>query len=123
MGACSMGSIRTLGSKGTLFMDFRYAGQRLREYTVLPDTPANRKRLQKALDRIETEIALGSFDYAKTFGKTLPTEAKDGQPEIGADSADAVASQKPRTASTPLFRDFADTWFTENEVQWRRSYR
>ena len=36
--------------------------------------PPNRKRLQKALDRIETEIALGSFDYAKTFGKPLPQE-------------------------------------------------
>jgi integrase len=118
-----MGSIRTLVSKGTLFMDFRYAGRRLREYTVLPDTPSNRNRLHKALDRIETEIALGNFDYAKTFGKPLPTEEKDGQPESGADSAEAVPSPNPRTASTPLFRDFADTWFTENEVQWRRSYR
>lgn len=69
-----MGSIRRLESKGTLFLDFRYAGQRLREYTALPDTPTNRKRLQKALDRIEAEIALGSFDYQKTFGKPLPVK-------------------------------------------------
>ena len=47
-----MGSIRRLDSKGTLFLDFRYAGQRLREYTALADTPMNRKRLQKALDRV-----------------------------------------------------------------------
>lgn len=63
-----MGSIRKLPTKGTLFMDFRFQGQRLREYTLLADTPANRKRLQKVLDRIEGEIALGTFDYEKTFG-------------------------------------------------------
>lgn len=60
-----MGSIRRLESKGTLFLDFRYAGQRLREYTTLPDTSANRKRLLKVLERIEGEIALGAFDYQK----------------------------------------------------------
>ena len=60
-----MGSIRRLESKGTLFLDFRYAGQRLREYTTLPDTSANRKRLLKVLERIEGEIALSAFDYQK----------------------------------------------------------
>ena len=68
-----MGSIRCMVTKGTLFMDFRYGGKRLREYTMLPDNPTNRKRLQKALDRIESEIAVGTFDYAKTFGKPLST--------------------------------------------------
>ena len=69
-----MGSIRRQESKGTLFMDFRFAGQRLREYTSLADTPTNRKRLLKALDRIEADIALGAFDYQKTFGKPLPVD-------------------------------------------------
>lgn len=100
-------------------MDFRYAGQRLREYTVLPDTPANRKRLQKALDRIEGDIALGIFDYQKTFGKPLPaTLAEAGAPE--------PSNQLPSAGSrngTPLFRDFAEQWFAEAEVAWRRSYR
>ena len=47
-----MGSVRQLSGRGTLFLDFRYLGQRCREYTALPDTPANRKRLEKALARI-----------------------------------------------------------------------
>lgn len=118
-----MGSIRVRTETGALFMDFKYQGRRLREQTAMSDTPANRKRLQKALDRIETEIALGSFDYAKTFGKPLPSGEKVSQLETAADAAGAVASPNPRPASTPLFRNFADQWFTENEVQWRRSYR
>lgn len=114
-----MGSIRSLASKGTLFMDFRCAGQRLREYTVLSDTPANRKRLQKALDRIETEITLGSFDYAKTFGKPMPSD-KTAEAEMTS-KAGAMISLHPN--GTPLFRVFAELWFTEVEVSWRRSYR
>jgi len=40
---------------------------RCREYTKLEDTPANRKRMQKVLDRIEQTIADGSFAYATFF--------------------------------------------------------
>jgi integrase len=46
-----------------LFIDFRYRSQRCRELTALADSPANRKRLQKLLDRIEAEIAAGTFNY------------------------------------------------------------
>ena len=54
-----MGSIRVRAETGALFMDFKYHGKRLREQTAMADTPANRKRLQKALDRVESEIADG----------------------------------------------------------------
>ena len=112
-----MASIRRHETKGTLFMDFRYAGQRLREYTMLPDTPANRKRLQKALDRIEGEIALGGFDYAKTFGKPL-TSAKSASQE----DADQELVPAANPDATPLFSLFAELWFSEVQVTWRRSY-
>lgn len=112
-----MGSIRVRPENGALFMDFKHQGRRLREQTTLPDTPANRKRLQKALDRIETEIALGSFDYPKTFGKALPS----GKSEEAEEQAGVATSN--RASSTPLFRAFAEQWFAEVEVTWRRSYR
>lgn len=96
-GGCSMGSIRVQPTKGTLFMDFRLNGKRVREYTALPITPPNRKRLQKALDRIETEIALGSFDYAKTFGKPLPQERA---PEAD-DAPQAAGTGSPASAGSP----------------------
>lgn len=116
-----MGSIRRRPESGLLFLDFKYLGQRLREQTALPDTEANRKRLQKALERIEGEIALGAFDYEKTFGKPLP--AKSGQTDSEASSNDAESAQPTTRTGTPLFKDFADMWFAECEVSWRRSYR
>jgi integrase len=64
-----VGSIRRRPESGLLFLDFKYLGQRLREQTALPDTEPNRKRLQKALERIEGEIALGTFDYGEDLRK------------------------------------------------------
>jgi integrase len=116
-----MGSIRALSSKGTLFIDFRFRGRRLREYTLLPDTAQNRKRLQKVLDRIETEIALGAFDYEKTFGKPLPSDSVAEPDQVA--SGVGTPRSGPQSAETPTFEAFAHTWYAENEVQWRRSYR
>ena len=115
-----MGSIRCLASKGTLFMDFRLGAQRLREYTTLPDSAPNRKRLQKALDRIESEIALGTFDYVKTFGKPLASaEVDDTSKPDGA----LLAAKPAGGQSGPTLQAFAEQWYSESEIMWRRSYR
>jgi integrase len=106
-----MGNVRVRPETGLLFLDFRFAGKRLREQTTLPNTPANVKRLNKVMEKIEQDIALGTFDYAKTFGKELVA------------SAPAELQATPTTASTPLFREFAEQWFLEVEVTWRRSYK
>lgn len=116
-----MSSIRNRPETGQLFMDFKLNGVRMREQTALPDTVANRKRLQKVLDRIEGEIALGGFDYEKTFGKPLPTKTTDDEPVVGA-GASALTLLPTSKTNTPLFRDFANQWFMETEVSWRRSY-
>jgi len=117
-----MASIRRHEIKGTLFMDFRYAGIRLREYTELPDNIANRKRLQKALDKIETDIALGTFDYEKTFGKPLPQRDAKDAPNSAELSPTVLAAQQVAVQS-PVFQEFANQWFGETEITWRRSYK
>lgn len=116
-----MGSVRVRPETGLLFLDFKYQGQRMREQTALPDTPTNRKRLQKALDRIEAEIALGSFDYQKTFGKPLPVKKSAAAAADEANASEAVT--RTSATGTPLFREFAEQWFDEAQVSWRRSYR
>ncbi len=122
-----MGSVRLLNGRGTLFMDFRYAGSRCREYTALTDTPANRKRLEKALAKIESDIASGTFDYAKTFpgSKVLGAAALSANSRA-ADSRDSgvtvAGTSTPAPTATPLFSLFAEQWFTEHKVEWRRSH-
>lgn len=44
-----MPNVRVHKPNGMLFFDFRYQGVRCREYTVLPDTAANRKSSFNAL--------------------------------------------------------------------------
>jgi integrase len=117
-----MGSVRVLSGRGTLFLDFRYEGERCREYTALHDTAANRKRLEKALQAIEQEIAAGTFDYEKRF----PGSKRPAKPAVAVavSAPDAAASTVNSTnaVATPPFRTFADTWLTNHTVEWRRSH-
>lgn len=122
-----MASIRARKDNGMLFLDFRYQDVRCREQTALTDTAANRKRLQKVLDRIEADIAAGTFDYRRFFPGSKNAAKFDPAHGgmVGSATAAVVAlpSAAASVASTPRFKDFAETWFAEKEVEWRRSYR
>jgi integrase len=117
-----MPSVRA--NNGRLFFDFRYGGKRCREYTLLEDTPANRARVEKVLKRIVEEIARGTFDYAKAFpsGMHAPPAAAPPvvfmPPEPG-EPATVAADRGP----VPTLAAFAQTWFEEMSVGWRRTYR
>lgn len=104
-----MGQVRVKKETSKLYFDFAYLKKRCKEYTALPDTAANRKKLQKVLERIELEIALGQFEYGKYFpnSKMLPKIEK------------AKAQLRPGYTKTPLFKDFAETWYQEFLPTWR----
>lgn len=109
-----MGSIRAKPN-GTLFFDFRYLGLRCREFTALQDGPANRKRLELVMDKIEAEILLGQFDYGQYFPNSKQL------PEIRL-KENREALRLP-TSGIPTLAQFASTWAAEKEVDWRASYR
>ncbi|MFN7611595.1 MAG: Arm DNA-binding domain-containing protein, partial [bacterium] len=124
-----MASIRVRKETGLLFFDFRFRGQRCREQTLLQDTPANRKRLEKALAKIEADIAAGTFDYAATFpgsrnipaGEPRPAPAAPpGTPAMPTSAPAAAASAAASPA--PTFKDFTATWLSEHQIEWRRSH-
>lgn len=106
-----MASIRA--RNGKLVVDFQYMGQRCREQTVLKDTPANRRKLLQAMEKIEAEITLGTFDYGKYFPKSKKAQLFSANKE----RIEAVRSD------VPLFEDFANTWFYERKIEWRESYQ
>ena len=98
---------------GKLFFDFRYRDKRCREQTALDNTPANRKKLEAILKRIEAEITLGTFEYHKYFPNSPKAQEFTQQAEL----------QRSRQAhDTPLFSEFCETWMDEMRVQWRKSH-
>lgn len=122
-----MGSIRTLSGRGTLFIDFRFDGRRCREYTALADTAANRKRLQRALAAIESEIARGTFVYATYFPDSRATPVvTDARPAATSQttSGESSTGEPPMSSvpEAPSLRTFADQWMRDHEVEWRRSH-
>jgi integrase len=62
-----MASIGVRQDTGKLYFNFRFRNVRCREQSDLKESPANRKRMQVALDKIQAEILLGQFDYTSTF--------------------------------------------------------
>ena len=104
-----MGSIRTRNDKDVLFFDFYYCGVRCREQTTLPDTPANRKKLQAVLAKLEAEITLGTFEYERYFPNS--PQAKQ-----------FAAAMPQGGGQYPLFRVFVDAWLAQKEPEWRRSH-
>lgn len=102
-----MGSVYPRKESGKLVLDFRYRKVRCREQTLLDDSAANRRRLEKLLEKIEQDISLGLFDYAKTFPNSPRAKkfAKDSEQLNGA----------------PLFSEFVDEWWQENAFRWKRS--
>jgi integrase len=105
-----MGTLITRG--GVIYVDFRFKGQRCREVTQMLDTQQNRRKCDAFLKRIEAEIVLGTFDYAAYF-------PDGGKVELFRTLEKRIASAK---SHTPLFRAFAETWFAERRIEWRRSY-
>ena len=106
-----MASIRS--RRGKLFVDFRYMNMRCRETTNLTDTPANRKKLAKIIEKMEAEITLGIFDYAVYF----PKSERAQEMVALADRAEACISRNP------TFKEFSETFFEERKIEWRPSYR
>ncbi|WP_418642405.1 Arm DNA-binding domain-containing protein [Vibrio chaetopteri] len=110
-----MGSVNV--RQGLLFFDFRYKGQRCREYTKLADNAVNRRRAAKLLKVIEAEIVTDRFDYSKYFpssknaAKFEAVKERQRQSEKYFDAPDS-----------PLFKEFAKTWLAEMKVEWSHGH-
>jgi len=100
-----MGSIRARKDTSKLFLDFRFNGVRCRELTLLDDNYANRKKLQTLLNRIESSISAGTFNYAEIF----PNSQK------------ANLFKNSSGNSNPEFSWFVIDWWEENAFRWKKS--
>lgn len=128
-----MPSIRVHKPNNALFFDFRFEDGRYREYTLLQDTPSNRKTLQRVLDKIESEINAGTFIYenyfpnSKALGRIAKTRdgraAKTSALAPTADGSVLVAGPVTDASPTgPTFKEFANQWVDEHSIEWRRSH-
>ena len=121
-----MASIQIRSRTQCLIIDFYFKGIRCREQTALVDTPANRKKVQKVLDRLEAEIATGTFDYHQFFPGSKNAAKFDASSEssvVKPLAAQAETAISESTSNHPTFKEFAETWFAEKEVEWRKSHR
>lgn len=105
-----MASVRE--KRGRLFFDFRFGEERCREYTTLADTPINRRKMEKVLKQLESQISLGTFRYGEFFPGSKNAEKFSG----------GRARPKAIALDTPFFSDYVETWFDQMKIGWRRSH-
>ena len=103
----------TVGTRrGKYYIDFRYKGVRYREQTDIVDNATNHKQVKQLVKTMDAEITLGSFDYLKYF--------PNGK------AADKFSVRQHVTETSNLapqmFECFAETWYTEKQVEWSASY-
>jgi len=125
-----MSSIRIRPESRNLYFDFHWRGIRCREYTTLNDTPSNRRKMESVLKRIESEIALNTFDYARYFPRSALAARFAAEAVVAPTISSVVeplnsstAASTPVVADTPVFREFVTLWMREREIEWRHSYR
>ena len=120
-----MASVRSRTDSGLLFFDFRYKGVRCREQTTLENNKTNRAKIEKILKKIEEDIEANNFEYRRYFPNSKLAEKFDS-PQATSSKISLATQQAfvtaPVVIDTPLFSDFAEQWFEEFSVGWRRTY-
>jgi integrase len=104
-----MTTVNVRKETGTLYIDFRYLGNRCRERTSMNDTLSNRRMLKRLISKMNAEITLGVFNYLETF----PTSSK-GQQLFG---------KMNYRCESQRFNKFSQEWIDEMSPNWRLSYR
>ncbi len=112
-----MGSVRLRKDTGQLFFDFIYQGNRCREHTTLTDTSAHRRKMETMMKRIDAEIVLGQFDYARYF----PNSTNLAKLRTAQEPDPVIEPEKITPVN--LFKDFSKEWVEENVVRWKKSYQ
>ncbi len=124
-----MASVRQ--SRGRLFLDYRIGGQRRRAYVKLADTPENQAHLRRVAKQVDAELTKsGDVDaLLLKLGLIDSTDDDTGIEEPTALLAPVQTRRAVATAvvaslrdDTPAFSTFAELWFSEFKVGWRKTY-
>lgn len=117
--------------RGKLMLDYRANGIRQRVYTRFDDTPDNRRRLEVVAQQVDEALRAGGDVQALLDASVLMAPARSAPSPVPATVATPLLASTPTPVSAaattvanpaPAFSAFAETWFTEFKVGWRRTY-
>ncbi len=113
-----MAKVTVRKETGKLVIDFTYKGVRCREQTALDDTQSNRKRVEQVIGKILKAQKEGVFCYRNFF----PESALATRFETRATEPRENTAEGDQKLAGPTFKEFANTWFNERSIEWRRSH-
>lgn len=115
-----MASLRSREDTGMLFFDLRWNGKRVRAQTDVLDTPDGRRSLEPKLKQVNAALKAGTFKLGAYFPELEPRTLREGLPEP---AQEPVAQAAVTTVQNGIqFTVFAEQWFNEFKVGWRKTY-
>lgn len=115
-----MASLRSRDDTGMLFFDLRWNGKRYRARTEVLDTPEGRRDLEPKLRQVNAAIKAGTFSLAAYFPELEPRKLREDAPAPPVAPMAAAAVSAVHAGLT--FATFAEQWFSEFKVGWRKTY-
>lgn len=114
-----MSSVRA--HRGRLLIDYRQDGARQRFYTSLPDTPGNRDLLLTVAARVDAAVRNGqrAEEVLEATGLRAGRAMRIQRP-APMRPVNAIASGE--VPKVELLAAFAQQWFSEFKVAWRKTY-
>lgn len=114
-----MASVRE--SRGRLFLDYRVDGKRQRVYVKLADTPAHREQLRRVARQVDEILAASGDVLSLLAGLGLLEDATGVSADVSL-QLPTIAPKATVVSLTPAFSVFAQQWFGEFKVGWRKTY-
>lgn len=105
--------------RGRLFIDYRDEGSRQRIYTKLQDTPPNRMQLERVAAQIDEALRNGKPVQQVVEQAGLASTPRAMPPRLAVPAPQLAAALE---VATPGFLGFAEQWFNEFKVSWRKTY-
>ena len=121
-----MASVRQ--HRGRLLIDYREGGGRQRIYTKLTDTPTHRAQLERIATQVDAALQRGHDVQAVLEQAGLLAAASPAPSPFVTPVVPVVPPPQPLSpvaeavSATPTFAVFANQWFGEFKVGWRRTY-
>ena len=120
-----MATVRT--HRGRLLIDYRVDGQRVRHYTKLVDSGPNRMRLMRVAEAIDAALSEGTpieviLAAAGLIQPTSQPSTSQAAQVPWINPVRSSADDAQLAITSPLFCEFAERWYAEFSISWRRTY-
>lgn len=118
-----MVKVRVRSETGRIFFDIFHMGRRFKELTQLEGTHSNQAKAQKLADKMNADMHAGTFIFTKYFPNSPRAKQFADSGIVQQGGAVPTPMAAPVAHDVPTFAAFAEQFYREQSVGWRKGTR